>query len=160
MARYKCVMEYDGEKYAGFQIQPNAITVQECTENALSSLFGQNTKITASGRTDSGVSARGQVIHFDSNTDIPADKIPFALKSLLPNDIAILSCTYVNDDFHARFSAKSKTYSYNICLTKINRPLYKKYYQYPYNIDIDLLKLSLLKLKGKHNFKAFMSTGS
>ena len=81
MARYKCIMEYDGENYAGFQIQPNALTVQECTEKALSDLFGVATKITASGRTDSGVSARGQVIHFDSDTEIAEDKIPFALKS-------------------------------------------------------------------------------
>ncbi len=160
MARYKCIMEYDGENYAGFQIQPNALTVQECTEKALSDLFGVATKITASGRTDSGVSARGQVIHFDSDTEIAEDKIPFALKSFLPNDIAIISCAKVNDEFHARFSAKAKTYSYQICITKINRPLYKKHYQYPYNIDLDLLNAALLKIKGKHNFKAFMSSGS
>ena len=160
MARYKCIMEYDGENYAGFQIQPNALTVQECTEKALSDLFGVATKITASGRTDSGVSARGQVIHFDSDTEIAEDKIPFALKSFLPNDIAVISCVKVNDEFHARFSAKAKNYSYQICITKINRPLYKKHYQYPYNIDLDLLNAALLKIKGKHNFKAFMSSGS
>ena len=160
MARYKCIMEYDGENYAGFQIQPNALTVQECTEKALSDLFGVATKITASGRTDSGVSARGQVIHFDSDTEIAEDKIPFALKSFLPNEIAIISCVKVNDEFHARFKKKKKTYSYQICITKINRPLYKKHYQYPYNIDLDLLNAALLKIKGKHNFKAFMSSGS
>ncbi len=160
MNRYKCKVEYDGKNYAGFQLQINAITIQEIIENALTTLFGEETKITASGRTDSGVSAKGQIIHFDSNTEIPAYKIPFALKVLLPNDISIVSCEQVDSDFHARFSAKSKTYSYKICFTKINKPLYKKYYQYPFNIDFDLLQSALDKLKGRHNFKAFMASGS
>lgn len=160
MKRYKCLMEYDGQNYAGFQIQPNAVTIQQITETALSSLFGKETKITASGRTDSGVSARGQVIHFDTDSDIPADKIPFAVKTLLPDDISILSCTEVDNLFHARFSAKAKTYCYKICLTKVNRPLYKKYYQYPFNINLQLLEEALNHLKGTYNFKAFMAAGS
>lgn len=160
MKRYKCLVEYDGQNYSGFQVQPNAITIQEIIEKALSTLFKTDTKITASGRTDSGVSARGQVIHFDANTDIKDEKIPYALQNLLPDDISILYCKEVSKDFHARFSAIAKTYSYKICLTNINRPLYKKYYQYPFKIDIALLKAALEKLKGKHNFKAFMSSGS
>lgn len=160
MARYKCIMEYDGKNYYGFQIQQNAVTIQQITEKALSELFGCDTKITASGRTDSGVSAKGQVIHFDAITSIPENRIPFCLQQILPDDISILSCTQVNNDFHARFDAKAKTYSYKILLTKINRPLYKKYYQYPYKINIELLKQALEKIKGTHNFKAFMSSGS
>lgn len=160
MKRYKCIVEYDGKNYAGFQIQQNANSVQQELENALSALFGTQTKVTASGRTDSGVSARGQVIHFDSDTDIPANKIPFALKIYLPEDISVLDCEQTDSNFHARYSAKCKTYSYKICLTKLPRPLYSKYYQFPYNIDMDLLKEALLKLKGKHNFQAFMSSGS
>lgn len=160
MKRYKCVLEYDGENYAGFQVQPNAITVQEVVEKALSALFQNDTKIVASGRTDSGVSALGQVIHFDADTDIPQDKIVLAIKPLLPDDISIVSCEIVDDNFHARFSAKAKTYSYKICFTKVNRPLFKKYYQYPFDIDISLLKAALAKLVGVHNFKAFMSSGS
>ena len=74
MKRYKCLVEYDGQNYSGFQVQPNAITIQEIIEKALSTLFKTDTKITASGRTDSGVSARGQVIHFDANTDIKDEK--------------------------------------------------------------------------------------
>ena len=131
MARYRCIMEYDGESYSGFQIQPNAVTIQEVTEKALSVLFGCDTKIIASGRTDSGVSAKAQVIHFDAQTDIPDNKIPYCLQQILPDDISILTCDKANDDFHARFDAKAKTYSYKILLTNINRPLYKKYYQYP-----------------------------
>lgn len=160
MKRYKCTIEYDGKNYSGFQVQQNANTIQQELEKAFSTLFGTETKITASGRTDSGVSARGQVIHFDSATDIPAEKIPFAIKIFLPDDISVLDCSQVNSDFHARFDAKSKTYSYKICFTKLARPLYSKYYQYPYKIDFDLLNAALQKIKGKHNFKAFMSTGS
>lgn len=160
MKRYKCTVEYDGENYAGFQIQANANSIQAEIEKALSSLFGVETKITASGRTDSGVSAKGQVISFDADTDIPERNLPFALKFLLPNDISILDAKIVDNNFHARFSAVSKTYSYKIMLTGLNRPLYKKYYQYPYKIDVALLKEALQKFAGKHNFKAFMATGS
>lgn len=160
MKKYKCIVEYDGQNYAGFQIQPNADTIQEQLEKALSSLFGKQTKVTASGRTDSGVSAKGQVIHFESDTNIQAFKIPLALKTLLPNDISVVNCELTDDDFHARFSAKAKTYTYKLIITKVNRPLYKKYYQYPYDINIKLLEQALSKLKGKHNFKAFMTSGS
>lgn len=160
MKRFKCIVEYDGENYAGFQTQQNANTVQDELEKALSNLLQEKIKITASGRTDSGVSAVGQVIHFDSNTTIPPEKLPFAIKILLPNDISITKCDIANNDFHARFSAKSKTYSYKICLTKVNRPLFKKYYQYPFDIDFSLLQAAFDKIKGKHDFRAFMASGS
>lgn len=160
MKRFKCIVEYDGENYAGFQTQTNANLVQDELEKALSSLLSEQIKITASGRTDSGVSAIGQVIHFDTNTTIPPEKLPFAIKALLPDDISITKCNIAKNDFHARFSAKSKTYSYKICLTKINRPLFKKYYQYPFDIDFQLLQKAFDKIKGKHNFKAFMASGS
>ncbi len=160
MKKYKCKLQYDGENYAGFQIQANANTVQAEVEKALSTLFGEQTKIVASGRTDTGVSAKGQIFHFESDTDIPANKIPFALQTLLPCDISVLDCEIAEDDFHARYSAKSKTYSYKICLTQVNLPLYKKYYHYPFKIDINLLKKALDKLCGVHNFKAFMASGS
>lgn len=160
MKKYKCKLQYDGENYAGFQIQPNANTVQAEVEKALSTLFKAEIKIVASGRTDSGVSAKGQIIHFECDTEIAADKIPFALQTLLPSDISILNCEIAPNDFHARYSAKAKTYSYKICFTQLNLPLYKKYYQYPFNVDINLLKKALDKLCGTHNFKAFMASGS
>lgn len=160
MKRYKCIVEYDGANYSGFQSQINSNTIQDEIEKALSTLFKEQTKIYASGRTDAGVSAKGQVIHFDSETTIPAQKIPFAIKCLLPNDISILSCEEVASDFNARFDAKQKTYSYKVCLTQLNRPLYQKYYLYPYKLDLNLLDKSLNKMLGKHNFKAFMSSGS
>lgn len=160
MKRFKCTVEYDGKNYAGFQIQQNANTVQAELEKALSTLCKEEIKITASGRTDSGVSALGQVFHFDSNTDIPAQKIPFALKILLPDDISVLDCIEADRNFHSRYDAKAKTYSYKICFTQLPKPLYTKYYQYPYKVNFDLLNNALDKLKGKHNFQAFMSTGS
>lgn len=158
--RFKATIEYDGKNYSGWQIQDNAVTVQETLEKALSTLFESETKIVASGRTDTGVSARGQVVHFDSETTIPADKIPFALERYLPIDISMLDCEAISDDFHARYSAKSKTYSYSFYINKLNKPLYNRSYCYPYEIDIDLMRKCANQLVGEHNFAAFMATGS
>ena len=160
MSRFYAVVEYDGANYNGFQIQNNGITIQEVLEKSLSTLLGEPIKVVASGRTDSEVSARGQVIHFDSNTTIPAEKVPFAIERLLPKDISITSCKVVSSDFHARYSAKRKTYSYTVYFSKVNRPLYDKAYRFPYDIDRELLKEACSKLIGEHDFRAFMATGS
>lgn len=160
MNRYMATIEYDGKMYAGYQIQNNALTIQEVLERALLGLFNKNIKVIASGRTDTGVSARGQVIHFDAETTIPADKIPFALENLLPNDISMTACEIAPSDFHARYSAKSKTYSYSIYLSKLNKPLFNRHYQYPYPINIEHIILASKALEGTHDFRAFMASGS
>lgn len=160
MQRYKATIEYDGANYAGFQVQPNGLSIQEVLENALSELFHSPTKVVASGRTDAGVCARGQVIHFDSDTTIPAGKIPLAIIKLLPSDIAMLECEQVDSHFHARYGAKRKTYSYSICVSKVKRPLYPKCYIYPYSVDMAKLKQSASQLVGTHDFGSFMAAGS
>ena len=153
-------IEYDGKAYAGYQIQNNALTIQEVLERALSTLFTNPTKIVASGRTDTGVSAKGQIIHFDADTTIPAERIPLALEHILPMDIAMTDCKIAASDFHARYSAKSKTYSYKIYLSKVNKPLYNRFYQYPYPIKINLMQNAICALEGTHDFRAFMASGS
>ena len=160
MNRFMATIEYDGRRYAGYQIQNNALTIQEVLERALSRLFNHEIKIVASGRTDTGVSARGQIIHFDSDTTIPADRIPYALEQFLPNDISMTSCKTAPADFHARYCAKSKTYSYHVYVSKIKKPLYDRHYQYPFSINISDMKTAAKALEGTHDFRAFMSSGS
>ncbi|MDE7079625.1 MAG: tRNA pseudouridine(38-40) synthase TruA, partial [Clostridia bacterium] len=119
MARYKLTLCYDGSEYYGFQRQPNLPTVQSALEEALATRFQENIIVQASGRTDAGVHAIAQVVHFDTDKEFDASTFGYSLNTLLPKDIAITSCEKVNDSFHARFDAKSKTYLYKICLSKI-----------------------------------------
>src|SRR5690554_1025877 len=106
MNRWKCTIQYDGTNFAGYQVQPEKRTVQGEIEKALTKLHkGKHIPIFASGRTDAGVHAKGQVIHFDSPLSIPEEKWPFALNSLLPEEIAIIQAEKVTDQFHARFDA-------------------------------------------------------
>ncbi|MDE7372706.1 MAG: tRNA pseudouridine(38-40) synthase TruA, partial [Clostridia bacterium] len=104
--RYAAVISYFGANYVGWQRQLNGLSVQEALEKAMEKAFGQEVAATASGRTDAGVHALAQVVHFDVETSIPTDKIPFAVNSYLPSDISMLSCEVAPDDFNARFSAK------------------------------------------------------
>lgn len=161
MRRIKATVEYDGRNYCGFQIQPNGITVQEVIETALKNLTGEVIKVVCSGRTDSGVHAVGQVIHFDTDTAIPTQSIPLALTPYLPKDIALIECTDVSPLFHARYSAVNKTYIYKVCLSKINRPLMRgRYYIVKYDVDIESMLNAAKSLQGEHDFAGFMSSGS
>lgn len=128
MQRYKCTISYDGTLFSGYQIQPNARTVQSEVEAALSRIHkGKNIKITASGRTDAGVHAKGQVIHFDSQLSIPIERWRMALQSQLPEDIAILKVEKAHPSFHARFDVKDKEYRYFIKRTAIADPFLRNY---------------------------------
>lgn len=161
MRRYKSIIEYDGSKYHGFQLQPNAVTIQEIIQKSLSEILKEDIKITASGRTDAGVHAYGQVIHFDSVTTLPVKAILILSNQVLPDDIAMLSLSITDNNFHARFSAKKKTYLYKILLSDFQRPLYKnRYYIYPYSVDIDLMQKAAEAFEGEHNFATFMASGS
>ena len=90
--RYAAVISYFGARYVGWQRQLNGMSVQETLEKALSRALGQEISATASGRTDAGVHALAQVVHFDAETSVPTDKIPFAVNSYLPDDVSMLSC--------------------------------------------------------------------
>lgn len=160
MARYKAIIEYDGTNYGGFQIQNNALTIQAVLEKSLSELYRREIKVVGSGRTDAGVHALGQVIHFDAEENIPANQIPLALAQYLPKDIAMRSCEQVNETFHARFSAVSKTYVYSVILSKVNRPLSYNHYLYPYTLDFELIEAAIKRILGEHDFKGFMASGS
>ena len=160
MKRYKITVQYDGTDFCGWQYQPNGVSVQECLTNAFLKISNQ-ASITASGRTDSGVHARCAVCHVDSDTTTPTDKIPKAVNCHLPDSIAVLSAEEVGEEFHARYSAKRKTYVYHFYVSENKLPLRERYcVRLDKMPDISLMKLGAEKMVGKHDFKCFLASGS
>lgn len=116
--RYFIELSYNGSAYHGWQNQPNAITVQEVTEKALSTLLKTPISVMGAGRTDTGVHAKQMFAHFDSENNLSANDLIFKLNSFLPNDVVIHDIFKVKDDAHSRFDAISRTYLYRIALEK------------------------------------------
>lgn len=110
--RYFIYLSYDGTNYHGWQIQPNAISVQQCLNESLSTLLRQNIEVTGAGRTDAGVHAHLMVAHFDTEAEVDTDWLVFKLNRLLPPDISVSNIVRVRDHAHARFDAKARTYHY------------------------------------------------
>lgn len=159
--RYRAVVSYYGKHYVGWQRQLNGPSVQEALEKALGEVFGAPTQATASGRTDAGVHAEGQVVHFDADTAIPPEKIPFAVNTALPRDISMLSCEPVPDDFNARFSAKRKTYRYNIYVSRHRRPMLEGTHAHiVVPLDLAAMRECADVIEGEHDFKCFEASGS
>ncbi len=157
----KILIEYDGTGYHGWQRQKNALSIQEVLEDAISSITRETIKIIGAGRTDARVHAIGQVANFRSNTKIPIEKLPYAINSRLPNDIAVKDAKIVPEDFHARFSAKSKIYIYRIYNAPFPSPLLRNYtYFFPLDLDINAISKALPFFVGTHDFAAFMASGS
>jgi tRNA pseudouridine38-40 synthase len=162
MQTIKVTLQYDGTHYAGFQRQPNGITIQERLEEALRGLTSDPAmKIgAASGRTDAGVHARGQVVHFQTDSQIPIDRWPYALNQRLPDDIRAIGATLVPPDFHARYWAVTKRYRYTIEIGPFQSPLSRLYaYHYDRPLDLRPLREAAVLLTGRHDFAAFRSTG-
>ncbi|WP_343031507.1 tRNA pseudouridine(38-40) synthase TruA [Metabacillus lacus] len=157
--KLKCTISYDGSEFSGFQLQPYGRTVQGEIEKALRKLHkGTEIKIIASGRTDAGVHAAGQVIHFETNLAIPNQKWPAALNSLLPEDIALLNVQPAPEDFHARFQVKKKEYRYHVSLSPVRNVYNRKYaFSYPYQLDIDSMRKAAALMEGTHDFTSFCS---
>ena len=153
-------MEFDGTDFVGYQIQNNGRSVQEILQKALSELYKTDIKITGCSRTDSGVHAAEHMSSYDAPFDIPADKIPLALNTLLPNDIAATRAIYVDEDFNARFSCKGKTYCYRIFCSPVRSPLRARYSYYSsYKCDVDAMKRAATLFEGEHDFAAFCAAG-
>lgn len=151
------VVSYKGTRFQGWQKQPTVITVQGEIEKALSQVLNSEVTIFGSGRTDAGVHALSQTFTFDMSKDIDLDKLCFSINRMIDKDIKILSFKQVDDDFHARFSAKSKTYLYKIRLG-VKDPFENEYqYIYPFEFDFDLFSKALKQFEGKHCFKDFTS---
>ena len=161
MRRIALIIEYDGTNYVGWQVQPNGIAVQQVIDDAFDKLIGERPVLHASGRTDSGVHARAQVAHFDTECRIPADKFCYALNTRLPDDIRIKASLEVPNDFHARFDVKEKHYVYTIN----NAPHASAFTRNTalhihYPLDIERLNAAAKLFLGEHDFNAFKSSGS
>lgn len=155
--RLLCKVSYKGTNYQGWQKQKDAPTVEETIEKVLSQILNEEIYIFGSGRTDAGVHAQCQYFHFDLHKDFDIDRLRYSANSLLPKDIFILEMKPVSDDFHARYSAKSKTYSYLIRFGERNAFNYEYECNIPGEIDINLLIESLKQFEGTHNFQDFTS---
>lgn len=152
--RYKLTISYDGSSYYGFQKQPNQITVEQMLIEALSKVYKKQVTIIASGRTDKGVHALAQVVHFDADIKIEPGKLLKALNRQLPADIRALNIKEVDDNFHARFDATKKTYEY--VLTQDYDLFNRNYETYvPYKIDINKMREVIKLFEGTHDFFGF-----
>lgn len=156
MYRYKCTISYDGHEYMGFQIQEDLKTIELEIKIALKKLLGEDIKIYPSGRTDRGVHAIAQVIHFDFDRLIPADGIKNGVNAFLPKDIYFKKVELVDLNFHARFSCKSKEYRYYINTGEYD-PLRANYSTNITNLNLEIMKLAIKKFEGVHDFKGFAS---
>lgn len=157
----KLVIEYDGSNYHGWQTQPNAITIQEIIEGKLAIITQKKVNLVASGRTDTGVHALGQVANFYTQSTIAAESLGKSLNSLLPPDIVIRKAEELEESFHARFSARSKVYLFIILNDKIPSAIYRNYsWHLPFNLDIDKMRRSASFLIGEHDFSCFKSSDS
>ncbi len=164
MKNIKLTVAYDGTNYHGFQEQKGTglDTIQEVLEKALYKLTEREIKIIGAGRTDAGVHARGQVVNFKCDDwRIPLAKTPLVLNSLLLNDIAVLKAELVPLDFHARFSAISKTYCYRVYNERILDPFEARYTLHePRKLDMQAINEACRYLIGEHDFKSFKSQGT
>ena len=160
MRNIAMAVRYDGTGYHGWQRQNNGMTIQQAIEEALTKLTGVPVQITGCSRTDAGVHALFYVFNFYSDTDIPTEKLPYALNYHLDKQISALDAWDVPEDFHARFCNKGKRYIYRIWNSGKRNPFLMRYsWQVPYKLDIEKMKASAPTFEGTHDFCAFMAAG-
>ncbi len=160
LRRVLLTVSYDGTAYSGWQRQENAISVQQRLEEALSKAVGVKTAVTGASRTDAGVHALGQAVHFDTRSSIPDIKFPFVLNTMLPYDIRVTAARPVPDDFHARFSCRGKTYTYRMYNTQHASALYRNLTVHvPVRLDESIMDAAVMQVIGTHDFAAFAAAG-
>ena len=160
MKRILLTVEYDGTAYAGWQRQINGLAVQQVLEEALSCACGHPVSVTGSSRTDAGVHALMQMVHFDTDCTIPPDKYPFVLNNILPPDIRVQAGREVPSGFHARFLSSGKTYTYRILNRRHASALQRNLcWHVPVPLDTETMKKAISELPGTHDFRAFEASG-
>ena len=160
MQNYKMVLQYDGTRYAGWQKQGNTDrTIQGKLEEILSSLNGDRVDVNGSGRTDAGVHALGQTASFRMSRQYSTDELMKMINAALPEDIAVTGLDYAPPRFHARLSAKEKTYRYTIQNSHVPDVFHRRFeYRLEENLDIERMKAGAALMLGRHDYKGF-STG-
>ena len=157
----RLLLEYDGTHYHGWQRQAEALTIQQVLEESLQRLTGEKTALIGSGRTDAGVHARGQVANFRTESPIPLQAFHKGMNSLLPKDIAVLEALEAEPSFHARKSARAKTYEYRILNRPTRSPLARHYaWWIDPPLDLTAMAGASAVLPGEHDFTAFRASGS
>lgn len=154
--RYKLIVAYDGTNYSGWQVQPGKVTVQGELERALASLTHESVRVNCSGRTDRGVHARAQVVHFDLQRIMRVDQLARGINRFLKHDIRVITATRARASFDARMSASGKEYRYFIWNEPVMPPhlrLYNTHVYYP--LDVKAMRAAAAVLEGTHDFAAF-----
>ncbi len=160
MRNIMLTLSYDGTNYHGFQFQKNGITIQETVTDAIEKVCDERVNLIGCSRTDAGVHAAEYVCNFRIESTIPADKFSFALNAFLPDDVSCTGSKEAAEDFHARYSAKSKTYVYRIYNAPHKNALLCRYaWHYPVKLDVEKMKQAAKDIVGKHDFKCFMASG-
>ena len=152
---------YDGTNYHGWQVQPNAKTIEGELNRVLTQLTGEEIQVTGASRTDAGVHALGNVAVFDTVSKIPAEKFSYALNQRLPEDIVIQSSLQVADDFHPRHCDCRKTYEYDILNRTFPLPAYRNTAYFLYgDLDLDAMRRACQAFPGEHDFASFCAAGA
>ena len=156
MRNLKLVLAYDGTEFSGWQVQPEAATIQGTLASAIGRVTGEKVLPQGSGRTDAGVHALGQVASFLTQSPIPPENLVVALNDTLPSAIRVLEAAETPAEFHARKSARAKTYRYRIYRGAICPPFLARYvWHYPYPLDDDRMREVAPLIAGEHDFTSF-----
>lgn len=161
MERIKAVIAYDGTAFSGYQLQPGRRTVQSEVDKALVKIHKDKSIYSvASGRTDAGVHAKGQVIHFDTPLTLAVDRWQMALNVLLPKDVRIVDVEYVDEHFHARYSATGKTYTFRWSYAEVHSPFERNYSVHlgKWRPDVEKMQEATKYFIGTHDFTSFCSS--
>lgn len=150
-----------GKNLIGWQKQPDKLNIQGTIEKAIKEITGEEVDLTASGRTDRGVHALGQVANFKTNSNIPVEKIPIALNTKLKKSIRILSAEEVDEKFHSRLTCKKKTYRYIINNSEYGTAIYRNLETHiPMKLDLEKMQEAVKYFEGEHDFKSFKASGT
>lgn len=161
MRNIKLTIEYDGKDFNGWQKQPDKLNIQGTIEKAIEQITGEVVDLNASGRTDRGVHALGQVANFKTNSNLPIEKFPIALNSNLKKSIRIKNAEEVEENFHSRLSCKRKTYRYVINNSQYGTAIYRNLETHiPMKLDIEKMQEAVKYFVGEHDFKAFKASGT
>ncbi len=159
--KIRLVIAYDGSLYHGWQVQQNACTLQAVVEDRLEKILGSPVRVFASGRTDAGVHALEQVVHFATSSPMDPETLHKGLNALLPEDILVKQVDYVEADFHARYSVRSKVYEYRILNTEAPDIFLRNYvWHIRRRLNKAAMRMSLSTVVGCHDFSSFKSAGS